>query len=97
MRFWIEDRSPGFEKTDIAIEITLRNTKSTPVKITLEDQIPVSSYKVISVENKVYGNAIYDEDTGILTWELTLQPGETKSVQFSYAVKYPKTKTISNL
>ena len=85
------------KKTDIAIEITLRNTKSTPVKITLEDQIPVSSYKVISVENKVYGNAIYDEDTGILTWELTLQPGETKSVQFSYAVKYPKTKTISNL
>ena len=25
MRFWIEDRSPGFEKTDIAIEKSVRS------------------------------------------------------------------------
>ena len=29
-------------------------------------------------------------ETGVITWEDTFQPGETKSYQISYSVKYPK-------
>jgi hypothetical protein len=37
------------------------------------------------------------KETGILTWNLKLNPNETKKVRISYKVKYPKDKTIDNL
>jgi hypothetical protein len=42
-------------------------------------------------------NAAANKETGILTWTLKLNPGETKKVRISYKVRYPKDKTIDNL
>ena len=40
-------------------------------------------------------NAVINKDTGLLTWQLALKPGEAKKLSFSYAVKYRKDKTIN--
>jgi len=83
------------EKT-ITIEITIRNKKNETVNITVEDQIPVSAEEDIKVsfdKNSITG-ASYDETTGALTWNLKIKPRETKTLTFTYKIKYPKNKVI---
>ncbi|MEI6881121.1 MAG: DUF4139 domain-containing protein [Bacteroidota bacterium] len=87
----------GSKKTEESVyEIIVKNTKSTPVSITIEDQIPISIDKDIEIEQIDLGGAIYDEITGKLTWKITLLAGETKKINFSFNVKYPKNKKIGN-
>jgi uncharacterized protein (TIGR02231 family) len=76
---------------------SVRNTKKVPIDIKIEDQIPVSSQKEIVVELLESSGAQLDPVTGKLTWQITLQPNEEKTVKFEYTVKYPKGKFIPNL
>lgn len=82
------------KKIDIAWEISIRNTKKTPITILVEDQIPISNDKEIEVEKGEISNAIYDETKGSLKWLFTLDAADTKKMNFSYNVKYPKTKIL---
>ncbi|MEI6594106.1 MAG: DUF4139 domain-containing protein [Bacteroidota bacterium] len=76
-------------------EIKLRNTRKEPILIFVEDQIPVSSDKEIEVKLLNAENARYDETTGKLTWTIILDAEQSQSVKFSFEVKYPKEKIIS--
>ncbi len=87
----------GNKKTTRAFKIMVKNNKNTAITLKLEDQIPVSKQDNISVETLEIGGALLDEKTGILSWEITLQPGETKEFNFSYFVKYPKKMTLARL
>ena len=82
------------KKIDIAWEISIRNTKKTPITILVEDQIPISNDKDIEVVKGEISNAIYDETKGSLKWLFTLDSADTKKMNFSYNVKYPKTKIL---
>lgn len=75
-------------------EITMRNSKSQKIDLILNDQIPISSNSEIIVEKGEISNAKFDENTGRLTWNISLEPKETKVVRFSYSVKYPKKNRI---
>lgn len=77
--------------------ITLRNTKSEPVSIVVEDQVPISQDNRIEVETEELQGADYNKETGKLTWRLTLQPLENKELTLKYNVKYPKGKNIQGL
>jgi uncharacterized protein (TIGR02231 family) len=85
------------QRDSYAYEISVRNTKNEPVKITVEDQIPVSQNSQIEVTAVDMGGAKYNKDTGKLQWELTLQPNETKKVSYKFEVKYPKDRIIPAL
>jgi uncharacterized protein (TIGR02231 family) len=85
------------KKTTRAFKITVKNNKNTAVIMKLEDQIPVSRQNNVSVEPDDLGGASLDEKSGILTWEITLSPGETKEFNFSYVVKYPKKMKLARL
>ena len=61
----------------------------------LKDQYPLTTNKDIEVELTDAANADVDKDTGTLTWQLSLAPNETKTLKFSYNVKYPKDRTIN--
>ncbi len=78
-------------------EISVRNTKSDPIKITIEDQLPITRNSQIEVTPVDKGNAKFDSVTGKLTWTLAIQPNETKKVAYKYELKYPKDKQISGL
>ncbi len=83
------------EKT-ITIEITVRNKKNETVNITVEDQVPVSAETDIKVnfDPESVPGASYNKDTGALTWDLTIKPRETKTLTFTYKIKYPKDQRI---
>jgi uncharacterized protein (TIGR02231 family) len=67
--------------------ITVKNNKSESVKVTVEDQFPVSTNEDIKVELLDNGGAAVDEKEGKLTWKLNLKPGEKRELKFSYSVK----------
>lgn len=85
------------QRESFAWEISIRNTKSESVKVTVEDQIPVSQNTQIEVTAVDLGGASYNKDTGKLIWNLNLQPNETRKLVFKYEVKYPKDKQVSGL
>ena len=80
-----------------AFEISVRNTKNETIKIKVEDQIPVSQNSQIEIALTDGGGAKYGNTSGKLTWEMTLQPNETKKVVYKYEVKYPRDRTIAGL
>ncbi len=87
----------GNQRENYAWEISVRNTKSEAVKVIVEYQLPVSQNTQIEVTPGDLGGAKRDLNTGKLTWELNLQPNETKKVSYKFEVKYPKDKRISGL
>jgi uncharacterized protein (TIGR02231 family) len=85
----------GSNRTDIfSFLLTVRNNKSTAVKITLNDQIPVSSNNSISVDPTELSGGKLNSQTGEIKWDLELKPQESRQIIFSYSVKYPKDKIV---
>lgn len=85
------------QKESYAWEISIRNTKSEAIKISLEDQVPVSQNSQIEITAIDLAGAKYNKETGKLSWDLNLQPNETKKIVFTYEVKYPKDKQVNGL
>lgn len=78
-------------------ELTIRNNKKEAITLMLKDQYPLSADKEVEIELKQSDNAKINIETGILTWDLDMQPNETKKIRISYKVVYPKNKIIDNL
>ena len=85
------------QKESYTWEISIRNTKAEAIKISLEDQIPVSQNSQIEVTAIDIAGAKYNKGSGKLSWDLNLQPNETKKIVFKYEVKYPKDKQVNGL
>ncbi len=85
----------GANRTDTySFLISLRNNKPNPVKITLSDQIPVSSNSGINVEAVELTGGKINQQTGEIAWDLDIKSQETKQIVLTYSVKYPKDKTV---
>ncbi len=76
-------------------EIEVKNNKSQPVKINIQDQFPISTNKEIQVEYIDYSGGKLDENTGIVNWNFELSPLGSKKLKTHYEVKYPKEKQVS--
>lgn len=85
----------GSIKETFMYEIIIRNNREAPVKITVQDQVPVSQNNDIDVDIIEISGATHDELSGILTWVLTIGAGETKSLTLSYSIKYPKNMNVN--
>jgi uncharacterized protein (TIGR02231 family) len=83
------------KKESHAWEISVRNTKSEPITISIEDQLPVSQNAQIEVSNVVANEARRNDATGKLVWDITLQPNETRKVDFRYELKYPRNRRLN--
>lgn len=81
-------------KQTVTYSISARNNKSTAVKLELQDNIPVSGSSNIEVSFNITDGATLN-DQSIATWKLNLQPAETKKVNLSYTVVYPKTMSLN--
>lgn len=78
-------------------KITVKNNQKKTVKMVLKDQYPTSTQKGIEVEllKETTKPSFNKPETGVLTWEETFAPGETKTYQISYSVKYPKDMNLN--
>ena len=74
--------------------ISVKNNKQQNIKISLSDQIPVSTLEEIEINPINISNGNLDSETGIIKWEFQLKPTEKKDVDLKYSVKYPKFRTL---
>lgn len=87
----IEANRKGTELEQVInIKILVKNNNNNSVDIKIDDQIPISNSEKISITKGELSGAIYDEKTGLLYWETSLKPLESKIFTFSYTCKYPK-------
>ena len=87
----------GYKEQTFTYDITVKNNKKEAIEMLLKDQYPISTDKEIIIELLDDGKAKVNAETGILTWDVKLNAGETKKYRISYKVKYPKDKFIDNL
>ncbi len=87
----------GTSKQTFTYDITVKNNKVTPVQLLLKDQHPLSAVKDVEVFLDDAGGAEVNPETGVLTWKVELNPGESRTYRFVYSVKYPRDKRIANL
>lgn len=87
----------GKQQTTKAFEITIQNNKKQAVNMIIEDQLPISQNGDITVDTEEISGATYDAQSGKLTWNATLAPGEVWKRQIRFTVKYPKKKYLTGL
>ncbi|WP_224485419.1 mucoidy inhibitor MuiA family protein [Robertkochia aurantiaca] len=75
-------------------KITVRNNKPSTINLVVLDQAPISRLDEIKVDIEELSGGQLDESTGIVTWELSLAPSETKELILEYTVTYPKRNTV---
>jgi uncharacterized protein (TIGR02231 family) len=85
----------GKRSESFTYEIQLRNNRKVPVAIRLQDQLPVSQEKEITVDVEETSGAALDAPSGRLQWLRTLAPGESQKYRIAFVVRYPKNKTVN--
>lgn len=87
----IEANRKGTELEQVInVKVILKNNNNTQVDIKIDDQIPISNSEKITITKGELSGANYNEKTGLLFWETSLKPLESKTFTFSYTCKYPK-------
>jgi uncharacterized protein (TIGR02231 family) len=84
------------EVEDRRYQISLQNFRSSPIKLTVNDQLPVSKNADIAVNQGAFSDkpTAIDKDAGKLSWDFELQPKVKKVIEFNYSVEWPKGKEI---
>ena len=74
--------------------IAIKNRKSQPVNLLVEDQVPVSQNAAIEVNTQEINGAEINKLTGTLSWNLSILPQGEKELSLKYQVKYPKNQLV---
>ncbi len=82
-------------KHHLGYEISVRNNKTRPIKVIVEDQYPVTEKTYIEIDLVEDHGAEADASTGKLRWVLELEPMEQERVGFEYHLKYPKYVSVN--
>ncbi|WP_128927787.1 mucoidy inhibitor MuiA family protein [Bradyrhizobium guangxiense] len=86
-------------KTDErSFKTTIRNGHDFPIKVAIEDQLPVSESEDIVVEmlpssTQPTASNIRDK-RGVLEWSFDAKPGEVKDINFAWRIRWPKDKSM---
>lgn len=84
-------------KTDErSFKTTVRNGHDFPIKVAIEDQLPVSENEDIVVEmlpatTPPTASNIRDR-RGVLEWSFDAKPGEARDINFAWRIRWPKDK-----
>lgn len=76
-------------------EITMKNSRASKIEIEVEDQLPLTQDKSVSIERKELSGAKYDDITGILKWRTNIQAKDSKKLTLTYQIKAPKTMPVA--
>ncbi len=75
-------------------DILVRNPKSTTINLKIFDQLPVSTRGEITVTSQEISGGQLNENTGEISWDLSIKPGEQEKLELKYEVKYPKRERV---
>lgn len=75
-------------------ELVAKNNRKQNINIEIKDQIPISQTDEIEVKVLNLSNGSHNINSGEVKWKLNLAPGESRKLQISFSIKYPKNKEI---
>ena len=79
-------------------KMTVRNGHDAPIRVTVEDQLPVSEIEDVKVETLPSTTPPTERDTrnrrGVLAWSFTAAAGEVKEITLGWRVRWPDGKQI---
>ena len=75
-------------------DLTVKNNKSTAIDLQVRDQYPLSPRSEIEVKLEDGGGAGVNDQNGMLTWNMKVEPKGIKKLGFSYTVKHPKDQPV---
>jgi uncharacterized protein (TIGR02231 family) len=86
-------------KTDErSFKTTIRNGHDFPIKVAIEDQLPVSESEDIVVEMLPATTPPTAKDIrdkrGVLEWSFDAKPGEVRDINFAWRIRWPKDKSM---
>ena len=78
-------------ETRFTYEIKIESFKSKPIEVTLRDRVPVAAEKDIRVDDVDLDPKpdTRDDETGICSWNLLLQPKEKRTIRIAYTISVP--------
>jgi uncharacterized protein (TIGR02231 family) len=86
-------------KTDArSYRTSVKNLHERPIQLTVIDRIPVSQNADITVEltgKTAPSRRDVDNKRGILAWDMKLEPGEERVVEFGYRAAWPAAKKVT--
>ncbi|MDA3911053.1 MAG: DUF4139 domain-containing protein [Bacteroidales bacterium] len=85
----------NYETKTIEYEITIKNTRNQEIHLVLEDRIPLSNTKDIEVKLLKSDGAEFNEKNAHLTWDLTIPANQTKTIKYSFSVKYDSKQNLN--
>ncbi len=71
-------------------EITVDNRKRQPIRIVIDDQLPLSNDEDVEVKADALGGGKLDKDTGRVEWDITVKPGQRENIRLKYSVQAPR-------
>jgi uncharacterized protein (TIGR02231 family) len=78
-------------------DIVVKNTKKETVEITIEEQLPISQDKNITVNALELSGGKLNPTAGLVTWKISLKAGESTTKKFNFSVKFPKDTSVNGL
>lgn len=81
-------------KATMAFEITVKNNGTSPVKLTVIDQVPVSQDTEIKVDVTELSGGQLDAREGSVEWLAELEPGATRKYELAFTIRYPKERQV---
>jgi uncharacterized protein (TIGR02231 family) len=79
-------------------KITVRNGHEQPLRIQVEDQLPVSEIDDVKVELLAASTQPTQRDVrdrkGVVAWAFDAKPGEVREIKFGWRVRWPADKTV---
>lgn len=77
-----------------AFSLSIKNNKSQPIRVRMQDHIPLSTDKSIEIFDFEAKTGIIHPDTRIVTWEIEVKPKSEQTKELRYTVKYPNSKRL---
>jgi uncharacterized protein (TIGR02231 family) len=88
----------GTRTIDVGYEITVENHRPGQARISVHDHIPVSSDGDIKVRlREASPDPAGQTDLGELTWDLSLEAGQTAAIRYRFTVEHPAQVTVAGL
>jgi len=94
-------REAGFlsgNRQAYAYRLEVTNHKRDPQRVTILDQLPLADDEAIKVSlAEASSKPDINAGTGVMTWVVTIAPGEKKEISFEIQVEYPKEREVRGL
>ncbi len=78
------------KRLEVAYVVTVENFRAAEARIAIHESFPVSQDDQVSVRIRTLKPEPQENERGVARWDLTVGPGESRTLRFAYTLEYPE-------